>query len=340
MKTKIFNVLIEPLEERYSTQWARWFQEYFASSKIQWNPIIGKQETQVIQQGSFLDVIDTNRWKTKQQERIINLLNVYDDKEKWIFFFHDLWHPALTTLAYIRDGMGWKNLKICGCLHAGSYDEHDFLNKRGMTSWAYHIEKGWFRHIVDEIYVATDFHKNMLITKRSVPFDKIKKTGFPIYPGDFPGYFNAKAKEKIIVFPHRLDDEKNPQLFEAMRKAVRRRSWKFVRSKDVCKTKADYYALLAKAQIALSFADQETWGIAMQEATFMGCIPIVPDRLSYSEMYDRLFVYNSFDEAVNLVKCYMDYFCKIQPTLERQQEKFRRQGITAIYNILDHINRL
>lgn len=340
MKTVIWNVLIEPLEERYSAQWARWFQECFAASKVAYHHITGVTSHNKIEHGAFLDVIETNRWKTKQQEKMIELCSSFDDSYRLIFFFHDLWHPALTLLAYIRDGMGWKNLKIVGCLHAGTYDEHDFLHKQGMTPWAKHIEEGWFAHIVDQIYVATDFHRELLTESRNVQPSKVIKTGFPIYPTDFPGYYDERAKEKIVVFPHRLNDEKNPQLFDALRKAVNRPSWKFVKSKEVCKTKAEYYALLGKAQIAVSFADQETWGIAMQEATFMGCIPIVPDRLSYPEMYNYMFVYNSFDEAVNLVQFYMDNYDQTLFTLEWQQEKLKRHGIAAIYNMLEQMNNL
>ena len=181
MKTLIFNVIIEPLKERYSVQWEKWFKECFEAHQVQYLPIEGEQRSQTIEHGSFLDVIDTNRWKTEQQKRIINLLSVFDDKEEWIFFFHDLWHPTLTMLGYIRDGMGWKNLKIVGCLHAGIYDEYDFLNKQGMTPWAKHIEKGWFAHLVDQMYVATKFHKELLIKERDIDCCKIKKTGFPFY---------------------------------------------------------------------------------------------------------------------------------------------------------------
>jgi glycosyltransferase involved in cell wall biosynthesis len=344
MNTTVWNIIIEPLEERYSVQWNEWFKACFEANHIKYLPIEGEQVHRNIQHGSFLDVIDTNRYKTKQQERMINLLSTYDDTERWVFFFHDLWHPALTLLAYIRDGMGWKNIKIVGCLHAGSYDEHDFLNKQGMTPWAKHIEEGWFAHLVDQIYVATGFHKELLIQTRNVDWWKIKRTGFPIYPVDLPYYdecFHKNIKkEKIVVFPHRLDDEKNPQLFDILRRAVRRTSWKFVRSKDVCKTKNEYYELLSRAKIAVSFSAQETWGIAMQEATFLGCIPIVPDRLSYPEMYAREFIYNSFDEAVNLVKFYMDNYDESLDLLKGTQDKLRGRGIAAIYNIIDHINNL
>ena len=50
-------------------------------------------------------------------------------------------------------------------------------------------------------------------------------------------------------------------------------------------TKEQYHNLLGTAKFALSFAEQETLGISMYEAACAGAVPIVPNRLSYIEMY-------------------------------------------------------
>ncbi len=43
--------------------------------------------------------------------------------------------------------------------------------------------------------------------------------------------------------------------------------------------------MLAKSKFSVSFSKQETFGISMMESAFSGCIPIVPDDLSYKELY-------------------------------------------------------
>jgi hypothetical protein len=57
--------------------------------------------------------------------------------------------------------------------------------------------------------------------------------------------------------------------------------------------------LLQRAKFAVSFADQETLGISMYEAACAGACPIVPNRLSYNEMYSPMFKRaDSVDDAV------------------------------------------
>lgn len=48
--------------------------------------------------------------------------------------------------------------------------------------------------------------------------------------------------------------------------------------------RADYYQWLQRGAIAISTALQENFGIAVVEAMRFGCLPLVPDRLSYPEI--------------------------------------------------------
>ena len=50
-------------------------------------------------------------------------------------------------------------------------------------------------------------------------------------------------------------------------------------------TKDEYHTLLGEAKIVFSANLQETLGISMYEGALVGAIPMVPNRLSYSEMY-------------------------------------------------------
>jgi hypothetical protein len=318
---KIINIPIEPLEERYSVQWDKWFFNEFQKRSINFETVYGDTTITGVQHGSFLDVIETNLYKTSQLTKILDIVAHYDDKEPMVLFFHDLWFPGLINIAYMRDGLGLKNLKICGCLHAGSYDEYDFLNKTGMTVWAEHFENSIFQ-IVDKVFVATEYHKNLLMHNReAIP----TVTGFPIYDE-----FSKPCKNNIIVFPHRLDEEKLPVLFDEFsnthEKNLQAFQWK--KTKDVCKTKQEYYDLLNKSFIAISFARQETWGIAMQEAVICGCYPIVPDRLSYMEMYHSDFIYEDLDEAKAMIWNFSNNPPK--ESLQKTRDTILKHGAAAI----------
>lgn len=302
----IFNVPIEPLEERYSTQWQRWFEREFKERGVEFKTIHGTSLTNKIKQGAFLDVISTNHYKASQLQALCSLFQDKVIKDGDSIFFHDFWFPGLEMLAYMRDALEI-DVKIYGCLHAGTYDPHDFLSKKGMGTWGKSLEESWFA-IVDKIFVATRFHKSLILTSRACEESKIRVTGFPIYTEDF--IRQDRLKENIVVFPHRLDSEKNPDVFDDFahwyKWTGKLSGWQFIKTKDVCKTKDEYYDLLARARIAVSFADQETWGIAMQEALFNGAIPIVPNRLSYSEMYHTSLLYTSYADFRNKLSCAID----------------------------------
>lgn len=306
---RIFDVPIEPLEERYSSQWIKWFEDYYRKKGIEYIRILPTErlvKDETISRGSFLDVFDTNHFKALQIAELIRMAHEGElgRKGDWVFF-HDLWFPGIQALSYIRDGAKLP-FKIAGCFHAGTWDSYDFLSKMGMGKWAAAFEES-ICQIADIIFTATNFHKELI--QRFLPSlpelgHKIKATGFPILPKDFvpPGKLNKVPK--MIVFPHRLDEEKQPKLFDLLSKVLKQIDPGVIciKSKDVCSTKKAYYTLLTEASIAISFAKQETWGIAMQEALFSGCIPFVPDRLSYQEMYSSKLKFKNFDHLVEILR--------------------------------------
>jgi len=278
----LINVPIESLEERYSAQWNFWFPKEFTKHNVDFVTVEGDRLREDISVGSFLDVIDTNYYKALQLAKLCSMIYRNEIKDGDVIFFHDLWFPGIEMLQYMRQGLGI-DFKIVGILHAGTWDENDFLSRKGMSCWAEFIENGWFRFI-DKVFVATEYHKNLLLSKRIVNANQIVVTGLPIYPDEF---VRDTMKENIVVFPHRLDPEKQPHLFDRFKSKFESYypNWSFVMSKDVCKSKSDYYDLLNRAKISVSFAKQETFGIAMLESLFCGCVPVVPNRLSYSELF-------------------------------------------------------
>jgi hypothetical protein len=58
-------------------------------------------------------------------------------------------------------------------------------------------------------------------------------------------------------------------------------------------TKNEYHNLLGEAKMVFSANLQETLGISCYEGAVVDAIPMVPDRLSYTEMYYEGFKYPS-----------------------------------------------
>jgi len=325
----LYNIPIESLEERYSADWNIWFPREFRNFNIEFKTIYPDTLTEVIKDGSFLDVCGTNYFKAGQLKILTKKLFTGEIKDGDVLFFHDLWFPGLEMLQYIRQGKG-VDFKIYGILHAGTYDPYDFLSKKGMRPWGKDLENSWFKFI-DKIFVATQFHKDLIILSRNIDPEKIVVTGLPI----FKPKYSPVRKENIVVFPHRLDSEKNPQMFDELASWLKRSmvGWKFIKSKDVCKTKKEYYELLNRSTIAVSFADQETWGIAQLEAVFLGCIPMVPDKLSYHELYNESFKYIYFEECILKIRKFMEGHIPYDD-LETNRKCLLQMGQSAISKML------
>lgn len=293
---RLIYVPIERLEERYSAQWDEWFKHAFDREGINYIHL-GDHLNHKIKDGEFLDVVSTNVYKCRQMSRILEIIQK-DPKIPTSIFFMDLWFPSIEMLAYIRDGLG-APIKISGMLHAGAYDEHDFLHKKGMWHWAHHFEQSLI-NIVDKIFLATDFHKKLIWNDvLELPQEKIRYVEWPVETD-----FKEQPKLDWVVFPHRLAEEKQPKIFTQMHNMYNAKygnDARWIFTKGVAKTKAEYYDLLACSKVAVSTALQETYGIAMVEAVNNGCIPVAPNRLSYPEVLRGHTLYNNLDEAVELI---------------------------------------
>lgn len=321
---------IEPIPMRYSVDWLNWFTDYFHNQNIDFLTIQGKELTKGIEQGRFLDCIGTNYYKSSQLMNILEKIQEGEIKKGDTLFFLDIWFPGIEQIKYTSDLLNL-NLNFGGCLHAGAYDPNDMLYQKGLGSWAIHFEHSLFA-LVDKIFVATHFHKDLVLKSRSLDPDKIKITGFPFIPRKTM----IRGKKNQIVFPHRLDDEKNPHMFESLKSVLKKDlpDWELVYTAHL-KDKDQYYSTLEESKIAISFSDQETWGIAMMECVIAGCIPLVPNKLSYKEMYLPVFKYDTVfslkHRIVNIVNDLGNH--NMNMLLLDQILKFENQGSMAFKNI-------
>jgi len=332
----LINVPIESLEERYSAQWNKWFPSEFERLGVDYLTIDpnGGQLSR-IENGQFLDVVRTNIYKAAQLQTLCRLIAEGRITSGDTIFFHDLWFPGIEMLFYIRDGLDL-DIKISGMLHAGTYDPHDFLTQSGMGRWAKDIETAWFNE-VDNIFLATNFHASLLRDRyRKGSRARVHVTPFPLMWKN--PYMEAVEKNNIVVFPHRLAPEKDPEMFDQLTEVLEPEfpDWQFVATKKYCVDKADYWLTLARAKVAISCAKQETWGIAQQEAVLSDCIPVVPDRLSYHELYDHRYTYVTFAELVSKTRNAMAAYDDILfgNAFQSQQERFVRDGEQAIERML------
>jgi hypothetical protein len=187
--------------------------------------------------------------------------------------------------------------------HAGSYDPQDFLGRLiGDAKWVRHSELAFFEAI-DYNYFATDFHVNMFIENllneekrtgriRYMPNGKITRSGWPMeYMSDTLLMYKNMPKRDLILFPHRIAPEKQVEIFRDLKEHLPQ--YEFVICQEQQLSKNEYHNLLGEAKLVFSANLQETLGISWYEGAVVDAIPMVPDRLSYSEMAIDPFKYPS-----------------------------------------------
>ena len=101
--------------------------------------------------------------------------------------------------------------------------------------------------------------------------------------------YRGMAKRDLILFPHRIAPEKQVEIFRDL--ATQLPEYEFVVCQDQQLNKDEYHKLLGESKIVFSANLQETLGISCYEGAIVDAIPMVPDRLSYTEMYPTQFKY-------------------------------------------------
>ena len=155
----------------------------------------------------------------------------------------------------------------------------------------------------------------------------------PFDPAAFDHAATTRGPRCRIVWPHRWEHDKNPEEFfwavgqlaeegldfevavagqsfreteGLMREAAETLGSRLVHC-DEPKDRAAYAALLASADVAVSTAINEFFGLAIVEACYAGATPLVPDRLAYPEVYAPEYRYEGRDELVARLRAHVNH---------------------------------
>lgn len=301
---RIFHCPIESYDSRYTVDWVSQFERVFKENiEITFFKTIGDTSIRKIEDGCVLDACGTHMYKFKQLHELMTLIKNREIQDGDIIFFADAWFPGLESLFYVRAITGI-NFKIAGILHAGTWDPYDFTSRTNMRYWGQDVELSWLKGM-DLIFVATQWHKD-LIVMNSGDFDrdKIFVTGLPFYAKELEKKYPIQEKENFIVFPHRLDIEKHPEKFERL--ARKYPKWTFIKTMEKNFTRNEYFRVLARSKVMVSFAEQETFGYSTLEAMALGNFVIVPDSLSYREIVPSNYRYTKENQISDMLEKYMN----------------------------------
>jgi len=336
----VFLVDLEAVETRYTGQWKAHVPALLRKAGHYVKVISGPSDIpSATTPGAFLNFGGTNIYKANQVEQLGRLFCAGSVKAGDHFIFTDAWHPGIINLKYMSELLQIP-VKIHALWHAGSYDPQDFLGRLiGDAPWVRHAEKSFFAAI-NHNYFASQFHidlfcKNLLdetledTVQEFVNEGKIVRSGWPMeYMTDTLLMYKNMPKRDLILFPHRIAPEKQVEIFRDLKQYLPQ--YEFVVCQDQQLTKNEYHNLLGEAKLVFSANLQETLGISWYEGAIVGAIPMVPDRLSYSEMAFDTFKYTSEwtenytayeahrPDICNKIIQYMNNYEKFLPSLNKQ----------------------
>jgi len=363
----IFLIDLESVETRYTGQWKTHVPALLRKAGHNVNIISGPTDIpSATTPGAFLNFGGTNIYKASQVEQMGRLFCDGAVRPGDHFIFTDAWHPGIINLKYMAELL---NIPVVthGLWHAGSYDPQDFLGRLvGKKKWVRNAEKSFF-HAFDHNYFATEFHVKLFFDElledgwptenpwyeedwaERYDSGKIVRTGWPMeYMDNILTPYKGMPKRDLILFPHRIAPEKQVEIFRDLKTHLPQ--YEFIVCQDQYLTKNEYHNLLGEAKMVFSANLQETLGISCYEGAVVDAIPMVPDRLSYSEMYYDIFKYESkwtesYDaytvyrpDLCRAIMSHMDYYKTRLPQLKQQTRDLHEQFFSAT-DLLNNINK-
>lgn len=238
--------------------------------------------------GAFINFGTTTIYKNSQINTLCENLAAGLIKSGAKILFSDFSNVGILNLRYTSELLGIP-IEIHAWAHAGVHDPQDWLGRKlGNQEWAYTTEKAIYQ-ACDKVYFATHFYADMFrtcllsesddlskIVVTSQPHEQLKEDLLP---------FKGTSKKRRIISPHRISSEKQPAIFDDLAKYIP--ELEFVACQKLNLSKEEYHLLLAESLIIWSANLQETFGISCAiEGPYLGCIPLVPKRLSYVEIFE------------------------------------------------------
>jgi glycosyltransferase involved in cell wall biosynthesis len=326
----IYFLPIEPMESRYSKQMLDWVEKALRELCLNYRTICNPNyKEQKIAHGQFLDTTGSAIYKADQLKQVVNLFHEKQIRDGDIFLVGDSWFPGIEVIKQLAELQGIK-VTLAGWFYAGMCDPHDYYAKN-LTCWADSFESMMLATF-DFLCVGSEHHNRLINDHHGYTYnEKILPFGlawesYNLIPwvrdnDELDAIYKAK-NEKIVHFPHRLAEEKQPAVFInlANKLAPQFPKWQWVISTTQTttynaeelgvvqliqhKSKASYLKLVSRSAIFYSSALQETFGYALHEAIALGSAVVAPNRLSYVEALkgDSKFLYDDGDGEALLIE--------------------------------------
>ena len=343
----IYIVDIEAVDTRYTKQWKEYLPSQMQRATNEDVTVIsGGEVPQATTPGAFLNFGGTNVYTSNQLQQIAKLFCEGKINDGDYFLYTDAWNPTVIQLKYMAALLDVEII-IGGLWHAGSYDPQDFLGRLiGDADWVRNAEQSMY-DCYDDNYFATQFHIDLFAKSFRMNDSKNHRVGWPMeYLHHSFEQYKGMQKRDLILFPHRIAPEKQVEIFRDLKAQLPQ--YDFVVCQEQELSKNEYHNLLGEAKLVFSANLQETLGISWYEGALVDAIPMVPDRLSYSEMALPEFKYKSEwtedydaymqnrEKVVAQVVEYMENYDDFLPSLSKQRAKLYKHFFSGkkLYRVI------
>ncbi|WP_300462213.1 DUF3524 domain-containing protein [Desulfobacula sp.] len=225
-------------------------------------------------------------------------------------------------------------------------------------------------HFADFMVAANRLVKQMPDFRPKWMMDTIREKTRVVYPGCWfetgeMDLTHGDVERPLIIWNHRWEYDKNPEFFFDALGRLKEKNISFSLAllgeqldlvppvfdqareqfKEeivVCgyvESREAYQSWLNKGAIVVSCANQENFGIAVVEAVRFGCIPVLPDRLSYPEImpkavHPQVLYQTKEDLVAKLADRLLNYekYLPLQKRLSREMAQFSWQTIINQYD--------
>lgn len=307
---KLYYLPLEPLTERYTEQWLRWFPKEFEKAGYQVEIILGERLTDTVEVGTFLDLYSSMHWFFTQLASTVKILSTH--KEPCAIFIPDIEMWGVEGLKYLQvlDNLP---VKLYGFCHATSITTEDFMSP--MSFIGRDLERGWL-NCFDAVFVGSKYFKNRLLTTGWGLQTRIIATGNPFNTEEVQcGSSLTKTCNRFydIIISDRPDQEKRIlDSFSIAEKLIishsitvaattSRKTYKSNNpeiEREALRLQAEYpdnfylfsnlrkdayYGILRNSKCFLSFTIDENFGYSFAEACACGTYPVVPNDFSFQD---------------------------------------------------------
>lgn len=224
----------------------------------------------------FSPINKTIKFELEQIKEYIEL-NIDEDD---ILLIMDLSFPG-----YFFQSLYHKKCKnIFSYCHATSMNNMDYFEQDRTSKFLVETSHSM---LCSKVFVGSEYHKKKL------GWSNVEVIGLPNSPFET---YNEKKIYDIISVTRPCEQKINKEI----ERKVEEKYGKIIRKE--CNSWEEYYKFLSQGKICLFSSSEETFGYSVLESIINNTIPICPNKCSYPELIDRLYLYNDETELESIIR--------------------------------------